>query len=104
MEKRDTFLLSLGLAKKAGALCAGQKAVLDSLRRGEAGLVFAASDACGATKKKLTTSCAHYRVELRDAGHTMDELAAAIGVLSETAAVSVKRSSVLHLFKPRKTQ
>lgn len=95
---KSKLLSNLGLARRAGALGVGMTAVLDDLRRKQAGLVFFASDVSDATAKKLRTSCAYYGVQLRPSGHTMAELSDAVGASGLVGAVSVRRTSILHLF------
>ena len=48
---------ALGLCKKAGALKAGFDAVCESVGKGEALLVLAASDASERTRRKLNEKC-----------------------------------------------
>jgi len=89
----------LGLAKKAGALCAGTEPVVDSVRKGRALHVYISSDASENTVKKLFDKTAFYNVPATKLGLTMEELAHCVGYISSTAAVSLTDKNFLKLME-----
>ncbi|MBR6530032.1 MAG: ribosomal L7Ae/L30e/S12e/Gadd45 family protein [Clostridia bacterium] len=95
---KDKFLSSLGLCRRAGALSIGAEAVHAAIRSGKTALVFVASDVSEATMKKLATSTAYYKVELRRTEYTMAALSDALGVKHNVAAVALKQSTFVNLF------
>ena len=87
----------LGLAKKAGALCAGSELVIESLRKRRALHVYISSDVSENTAKKLYDKTAFYGVPATKLDLTMDELAHCVGLLRPTAAVSLTNINFLKL-------
>ena len=59
----NKYFQILGLARKAGKVKIGEKA-LESVKSGEAKLVLLASDASERTKKKVQNKCTFYQVNL----------------------------------------
>ena len=89
----------LGLAKKAGVLCAGTELVIESVRKGRAFHVYISSDVSENTVKKLCDKTAFYNVPATRLGLTMDELAHFVGCLHSTAAVSLTDKNFLKLME-----
>ena len=89
----------LGLAQKAGALCAGSELVLESVRKRRALYVYISSDASENTVKKLYDKTAFYSVPATKLDLTMDELAHCVGLLRPTAAVSLTNINFLKLME-----
>lgn len=89
----------LGLAKKAGALCAGSELVIQSVRKRKAMHVYISSDASENTLKKLYDKTAFYSVSATKLDLTMDELAHCVGLLRPTAAVSLTNINFLKLME-----
>ena len=88
-----------GLAKKAGAICAGTELVIDSLRKRKALYVYISSDASESTVKKLNDKTAFYSIPAAKLDLTMDELAHCVGLLRPTAAVSLTNKNFLKLME-----
>ena len=89
----------LGLARRAGAICAGTEIVVESVRKGRACHVYISSDASVNTVKKLYDKTAFYSVPVTRLDLTMDELAHCVGFLRPTAAVSLINKSFLKLME-----
>ena len=89
----------LGLAKKAGAVCAGSELVIESVRKRKALYVYISSDVSENTVKKLYDKTAFYRVPAAALDLTMDELAHCIGLMRPTAAVSLTNINFLRLME-----
>lgn len=68
----------LGLARRAGALTAGNETVLNHIRSKRASLVIIADDASRNTKKTIINKCGHYDVPVIER-YTADELNKAVG-------------------------
>ena len=94
----DKIKSGLGLAKKAGAIIAGTELVIDSVRKKKAVHVFLCSDASAGTTKKICDKAAFYQVPATKLDLTMSDLARCIGLLRQSAAVSLTNKSFLKLF------
>lgn len=58
--QQDKVLSMIGLAKKAGAVSAGEMKCSDAIKKRKARLVIIADDASDNTKKSIKNSCAYY--------------------------------------------
>ena len=97
--KTDKIGNVLGLAKKAGALCAGAELVINSVRKRKAVHIYISSDASEKTVKKLYDKTAFYSIPATKLELTMDELAHCVGLLRPTAAVSLTNINFLKLME-----
>ncbi len=84
---RRLLMQNIGLAKKASCVVAGNEAVMNAVRSGQAKLVFLAQDAGANTSKKYHDKCAFYGVSLYEC-LTADELGRALG-RAHSAVVAV---------------
>lgn len=78
MSRPDKVLSMLGMAKKAGHLCAGETATETAVKEYEARLVVIAADASDNTKKHFNDMCIYRDIPIRIYG-TKEELGRAIG-------------------------
>ncbi len=60
--KNEKFCRMLGLAVRAGAVCFGEGAVRDSVRKKTAQMVIVAKDGSENTKKRFRDNCEFYSV------------------------------------------
>ena len=68
----------LGLAKRAGKICSGEKGCKDAIRFGKSCLIILASDTGVNTSKNIKDSCKFYNVPIYVLG-TMAELGHSVG-------------------------
>ena len=94
---RTKLQFALGLARKAGAVVFGTQLVQDAVRHGRVQCVLLSSDASENTKKKISNTCAHYRVPLYPVSLTMLDVAGAIGSQRLSSAVALTPHGVVRL-------
>ncbi len=88
--KPNKLNMMIGLARRAGKTVCGAPLVFIALREHhKPALVLLSDGASEATKKKVTSKCAYYRVPLISVPIATDELAKAVGKSGELAAVAV---------------
>ena len=97
MKMKTKLEFALGIAKKAGCVLASAPLVCEGARDHKLSLVLLAQDASLNTKKKITNTCAYYKVKLYNVGLSMLELSDAVGCQRLTAAVGIKNHSVSRL-------
>ena len=86
----DRTLRLLGLAKRAGKTVDGAPLIFAAMHRGRAPLlVLAAADASPASRKKIRSQCAFYRVPLLFTEYTKELLGHTVGKDGPVAAVAV---------------
>ncbi len=84
----DGFLSALGLCKRAGRLVFGFETVKNAMQRGEATVVFSATDLSAKTAKELAFLCETYEVEHISTKYDMRTLGGGIGKLTGIIAVT----------------
>lgn len=84
----DAFLSTLGLCKRAGRLVFGFETVKNAVLKGEAEVVFSATDLSQKTLKELVFLCETYELEHICTNYDMRTLGGAIGKLTGIIAVT----------------
>ena len=87
LNNQQKVLQMLGLAQRAHCLISGEEFVIEAIRKGQAKLVFLASDAASNLTKKVTDKSRTYQVEVVTAFSTL-ELSTAIGKTRKVLAVT----------------
>jgi len=84
----DGFLSALGLCKRAGRLVFGFETVKNAMQKGEAQIVFSATDLSLKTQKELAFLCETYEQEHIATKYDMHTLGASIGKVTGIIAVT----------------
>lgn len=85
--KKQKILNLIGLAQRAGRLISGEELAVEAIQKGQAKLVFLASDAAVNLSKKVTDKSYTYQVEVVTVFSTL-ELSAAVGKARKVLAVT----------------
>ena len=78
----DVFLSSLGLARRAGKLVFGFETVKTAMQKGEAEVIFCASDISEKTAKEISFLSERMETELVKTAYDMKTLGASIGKMT----------------------
>lgn len=84
----DGFLSALGLCKRADRLVFGFETVKNAVLRGEAEIIFSATDLSAKTQKELAFLCETYEIEHIDTKYDMHTLGGGIGKVTGIIAVT----------------
>lgn len=92
MDNNRKFLNMLGLCRKAGKLCLGHDAVMDSIVHKKAYLVLLSSDSSERLQKETETTIerSEKSVDILFTAFTMKEIGLAVGKISAVLAVTDK--------------
>ena len=85
---RDKVLSMIGLAKKAGKVCAGAPLCEKEIKAGKSELIILAKDISDNGKKAITDSCRYYSVKYIEYSDK-EGLARAVGAEGERTVLSV---------------
>ncbi|HJA73656.1 MAG TPA: ribosomal L7Ae/L30e/S12e/Gadd45 family protein [Candidatus Limosilactobacillus faecipullorum] len=96
MNNQQRILNLLGLARRASQLTTGEGAVIKSLRAQQIKLIFLASDAGNATKKKVTDKATFYQVPVCQQ-FSQRELSIAIG--QKRTVIGIKQVGFANQFQ-----
>ncbi len=86
--QRDKVLLMIGLARRAGKICSGAPLCEKEIKAKRSELIIIAEDTSPASKKAITDSCKHYKVNYIEYSNT-DALGRAVGADGVRTVVSV---------------
>ncbi len=81
MKDSKKILSLLGLAMRAGKITLGEDAVIKTIKKGKAKIVFVAKDVGESTKKKINDKCKSYNVKMVQI-FTSEEQSQAIGKMN----------------------
>ncbi len=84
----DRFLSALGLCKRAGKLVFGFETVKNAVLKGDAEIIFSATDLSEKTKKELAFLCETYECEHIAVNYDMQALGGSIGKVTGIVAVT----------------
>lgn len=85
---QDKILSMIGLAKRAGKVCAGAPLCEKEIKSKRAELVIIASDISDNGRKAISDSCKYYSVKCIEYA-TMKKLGKAVGAAGDRAVISV---------------
>lgn len=101
---QDKFLLSLGLAKRAGQAVFGTEQVRDCAKSGKAKLIIVASDVSENTKKEILDTATYYKTECIISHCTMKELSDAVGLMRNISSIALLDRNITILVKSANTK
>ena len=96
---QDKFLLSVGLARRAGKAVFGTEQVRNCAKSGKAKLIIIASDVSENTRKEITDTATFYKTECFISCYTMAQLSSAAGLLRNTSSLAVTDDNITVLLK-----